>query len=189
MKKFSTHDLSWAHMSSNKHSCVPMSTQEHSWVWWQGAMSTHECWWALIALWWCHTHDCTCGPMSAHCSMAPSSWVFMAAHECSMVIRNTHGCSWLLMSAHECWWVLMRAHDCSWALMSSHEFSWTWRQGAMSTKGELKSCHEPTAMRPLALTSTNEPSWSHGPILMSTHECPWALMRTHRPKRGLMRAH
>ena len=147
MKQFSTHDLSWMLMSSRKHSCVLMSTLEHTWVWCHGAMSAHECWWALIAS-WRHAHDCSCALIIAHCSMVPSSWVLMAAHECSMVIRNTHGCSWLVLSMHEWYWVLMSAHDCSlaalmrsnklgsleqWALMRAQEQSWAWHHGAMGT--------------------------------------------------------
>ena len=146
MKQFSTHDLSWVLMSSHKHSCVLMSTNKHSWVWCYGAMNAHECWWALIAS-WRHAYDCSCALMSSHCSMVPSSWLFMVAHECSMVIRNTQSCSWLLMSAHEGLWGLISAHDCSlaalmrshelgtmeqWALMRAQEQTWAWCHEAMS---------------------------------------------------------
>ena len=147
MKQISAHDLLSALMSSHKRSCVIMSTQEHSWVWWYGAMTAHECWWGLRAS-WRHAHDCSRALTSGHCCMASNSWALMAAHESSMVIRNTHGCSWLLMSAQKCLWMLMSAHDCSlvalmrshelgameqWALMRAQEQSWAWRHEAMST--------------------------------------------------------
>ena len=102
----------WVLMRANGRSWLFISsTHEKPWAWHHGAMSTHECWWVLRASWH-HDHDC---------SMVSSSWLFMAAHECSMVIRDTYGCSWLLMSAYEVYWVLMSAHDCSLAaLMSAH---------------------------------------------------------------------
>ena len=146
MKQFHTYNLLWALISSRKHSCVLMSTQDHSWVRCHGAVSAHECWWAHIAT-WRHAHVCSCALIIANCSMVPSSWVLMDAHECSMVIRNTHGCSWLVLSVHEWYWVLMSVHDCSlaalmrshelgameqWALMRAQEQSWAWRHEALS---------------------------------------------------------
>ena len=68
--------LSWALMSSCKHSCVLMSTQEHSCVGCQGAMSAHECWWAIIA---------------------PCSWLLLCSHECSLVDSSK------LMASHVCY--------------------------------------------------------------------------------------
>ena len=159
MKQFSTHDLLWVLKSSNKRLCVLMSTQEHSREWLYGAMSTHECWWALIASWWCHAHDCTCAPMSAHCSMAPSSWV--------------HGCSWVLMGA--------RAHECSWLLISStHEKPWTWSHGAMSTHESKRAIMSKGLW---VLISTIAPySW----VLLGTHDHTWVLMGAHECSQQVM---
>ena len=107
---------------------------------------------------WHHAHDCFWALMSVYCSMAPSSWVFMDAHECSLAIRNTHGCSWLLICAHECQWVLMSAHDCSWkADRRSHEHSWTW------------------AMEQWALMRAQKQSWAWYHGAMGTHHYSWAL--------------
>ena len=175
MKEFSTHAISWALMSSHKHSCALMSSHKHSWVSCYGAMSARECWWVPMTSWH-HTHDYSWALMSAHYSIAPRLWVPIAAHVCSLVIRSTHGFSWLLMSAHECSWVLMIVHEHSWAAMNTPELgameqwaliriqeqSWAWDHGHSSA---LMSAHGTIAPY----------FW----VLLSAHECIWALMRAH----------
>ena len=158
-------------MNSQKCSCAPMSAQEHSWVWCYGTMSAHERSWVPIAS-WRHVQDYSLALMSAHCSMAPSSCVFMAAQECSLVIRGTHGCFCLLMSAHKCSWALMSAHDCSRALLSSHEHSWAWRHGAMSTHLSSRTF---MSMAPLG----HRRSWALMVPLYHTLEGIWELMSAH----------
>ena len=141
MKQFSTHDLLWALMSSRKRSCVLMSTQEHSWVWCHGAMSAHECWWALIAS-WRHAHDCSCALVIAHCSMVPSSWLLMAAL----------GCLWVYMGAHECSWLL---------IWSTHEKPWAWCYGTMSTH---ESSRAVMSMAPWSYEHSSALRSAHGTI-------------------------
>ena len=177
-------------MSSQKCSYVLMSAQEHSWVWCYGTMSAHERSWVPIAS-WRHVQDYSLALMSAHCSMAPSSCVFMAAQECSLVIRGTHGCFCLLMSAHKCSWALMSAHDCSRALLSSHEHSWAWHHGAMSTHLSSRTFMSMAPWghrRSWALISTHEHSWCHCTILLRAFESSWALMRAHERPWELMSA-
>ena len=159
-----------------------MCTHEHSLVRCYGTMSAHECWWAPAAS--CrYAPDCFWTLMSAYCSMAPSSWVFMDTHESSLAIRNTHGCSWLLISAHECQWVLMSTYDSSWkAVRRSHEHSWAWGHGAMSTHESSKTV---MSMVPwsnwhsLLLMSAYCAITPYLWVLISAHERTWVLLRVH----------
>ena len=61
-------------------------------------MSAHESWWAPMDP-WRHAEDCFWALMSAHCSMAPGSWVFMASHERTWVLMRAHEHSWEFMIA------------------------------------------------------------------------------------------
>ena len=158
MKQFSTNDLSWALLSSHKHSCVLRSTQKHSWVWCYGAMSAHEC--SLL-----------------HVTK------LMSAHGCSWVFNGNQEHSWLLLAAHECSKVLMDAHECSWLLISStHEKPWAWCYGTMSTH---ESSRAVMSMAPWgyehssALLSADGTLAPYSWVLLGTHEHTWALMGAH----------
>ena len=117
--------------------------------------------------------------LSAHYSLAPSSWEFMAAHECSWAIMSSHEYQSALMSTHKQPRAAMSAYDCSRALMTSHEHSWAWRHGAMGTHESLR-------------VDMSMASWDLGPSLAlllprhHTHESSWALISTHEPSWALM---
>ena len=159
-------------------------------------MSSHECSWALISMGpWLHLAFISASngqwphgsmlmttlklSLSAHCSLAPRSWEFMAAHECSWAIMSSHEHPSALMSTHKQPRAAMSAYDCSWALMTSHEHSSAWRHGAMGTHESLK---EVMSMA----------SWGLGPSLALllpkhyTHECSWSQMSTHEHSWALM---
>ena len=114
--------------------------QEHPWAWHFGAMAPL----AFISAsngQWPHGSMLMTTlklSLSAHCSLAPSSWEFMAAHECSWAIMSSHEHPSALMSTHKQPRAAMSAYDCSWALMTSHEHSSAWRHGAMGTQESLK---------------------------------------------------
>ena len=133
---------------------------------------------------WHHAHYCFWALMSAHCSMAPSSWVFMASPNCfSWAIMGTHEHPLALMGSNKQPRTTMSVPDCQWALMSVHEHSWAWGHGAISTHESSKAV---MSMAP----------WGHGRssalmrahcaiapylwVLMSAHVCTWVLMRAHK---------
>ena len=132
IKHVSTYGPSWALMSSHKCSFWLISTHEHSWVWCFGAISAHESWLMPMAP-WRHAHDCSLALMSAHWSVVPIFWVFMAAYECSWAIMSIYEPSVPQMHTHKQSREAMSANDCSWILMSSHEHSWAWHHEAMDT--------------------------------------------------------
>ena len=175
-------------MSSHEPSSGLMSSHECSWT----LMSTHK-YWAMAPRGfisaskgqWPHGSRLMTTlklSLSAHCSLAPSSWEFVAAHEWSWAIMSSHEHPSALMSFHKQPRAAMSVYDCSWALMPSHEHSSTWRHGAMGTHESLKEVMSMASwgLRPsLALLLpkyyTHECSWSQ----MSTHEHSWALMSPH----------
>ena len=95
-KHVSTYELSWALMSSHKHSFWLIRTHMHSWVWCYYAISSHECW---------------------SMPMAPCSWLLLSSHECALIhgayFLSVHGCSWMLMSNFEHSWapITTNAHS------------------------------------------------------------------------------
>ena len=135
----------------------------------------------------CYLHDCSWALMSVHCSIAPSSWVFMASHEwCSWAILSTHEHPLALMSTNKQPTEAMSIPDCQRALRRSHKHSW-----AMSNEHpwEHKSSHEYGAMRLWALISTLECSWHHSTILMSAPGYSWAHMSAYGSSWVLMTGH
>ena len=100
----------WQFMTNYKHLLALIGTQEHSRVWFHGAMTTLESSWALMALW----------PQDH-----AWPWALMRAHESSRVPMSTHFYSWMLMApwshAYECSWLIMSIHKHSWVFMSIHE--------------------------------------------------------------------
>ena len=140
---------------------------------------------------WRHAQDYSLALMSAHCSMAPSSCVFitllMSAH---WPIGNQEH-SWLLLPAYECSWVLMGPYECSWLLIGTLKQPWTLMCLVLWSNErslELKSIYEHSAMGPWGLISTHEHSWCHCTILMRAFESSWALMRGHERPWELMSA-
>ena len=77
--------------------------KENSWIWWYGALNTHECSCVLMS----HTPD--------------NSWALTRAHECfwryGIMGMSAQGSSWLLFAAHICSCVRMSRHDHPWALL------------------------------------------------------------------------
>ena len=111
------HKCLWWYMSTHEQPWT-----EHSWAWFHWGINTHESLRAVMSLapwghrhssalmsaygtisahefkWvpmapWPTAHDCSWALMRAPCSMAPSSWVFMAVHEYSWLLLSVHGCS------------------------------------------------------------------------------------------------
>ena len=165
-----------------------MCTHEHSQAFIRMVLWCHECWWASKVP-WLHAHDCSWALMSTHCSMAPSSGMFMAAQEWSWTIMSTHEHPFALMSTHKQPREAMSAPDYQWALMSSHEHSWAWRHGAMNTHESLKavmilalkdhghsmklmSAHGAIAPYLWVLMIAHERTW----VIMRAHECSWELI-------------
>ena len=112
LELLSSNEPSWALISTHKRSLAFVSIHEYGAMATSVLMSTNECPSPPA-------HDCSWALMSAPCSMAPSSWVFMAANEYSWLLMSVHGCSYL--GAYECTWVLTGAHECSWLYISSYE--------------------------------------------------------------------
>ena len=139
----------------------------------------------------CHAHDCSWALMSAHCSMAPSSGVFMAAEECSWAIISTHEHPLALMGTHKQQRAAMSAPDYQWALMSSHGHSWAWRHGARST---LESSRTVMSGGPwdhghlLFLMSTDDAIAPYSIMLTSANKCWCVLISTHKGSIELMSA-
>ena len=97
----------WWFMCSHVHSCALKSTYEYSAMVPWAPMSADECSRLMTALElsWVLIPNCV--------------WVFMAAPECSLAIKNNHGFCWLLISAHECSRLLMSTtHEKPWPLLS-----------------------------------------------------------------------
>ena len=100
----STHEHSWAPISTHKQPRAAMSvldshwtlisSHEHSWACCHGAMSTDQSTRAVMIMApWRYERS------SAHGSIAPYSWVLL----------GTHGQTWALMGAHECSWQVLSA--------------------------------------------------------------------------------
>ena len=141
---------------------------------------------------WHHAHDCFWALMSAHCSMAPSSWVFMASPNCfSWAIMGTHEHPLALMGTNKQPRATMSVPDCHWALMSVHEHSWALDHGALSTHEISKAV---ISMAPWGHGCSSALMSDHGAIalylwvLMSAHECTWVLMRAHQHSWEFMNA-
>ena len=130
------------------------STQQHSWVWWNGDMSSHKC---------SAHHDIML--MSAYeCSRCQGA-ILMSVHGYLGLLSSVNGYSWLFMRADKhSWlmygtnyqpWALMimvpLCHEHYWAALSIHEHSWAWHFGTLSA---------------------HKHSWA---LLM----VGWALLRTH----------
>ena len=144
-------------------------------------MSAHECWWAPLVL-WRHAHDCSWALISAHCSMAPCSGVFMAAQEYSWAIMSTLEHTLALMRTHKQAREVMRASEYQWALMSSHGHSLAWRHGAMSTH---ESSRVVMSMVPWGHWNSSALMSAYGTIAQYL----WVLVRAHEHRWVLMRAH
>ena len=139
-------------------------------------MSPHECWEAHMTPWH-HAHDCFWALMSAHCSMAPSSWVFMA---------SPNGFSWAIVGTHEHPLALTGTNKQPWVVLIANEHPWaamnTWHHGTMNTQESSKMV---IRMAP----------WDHGRSsrLMNTHGAivsySWVLVSTHESTCGLLKAH
>ena len=133
---------------------------------------------------WCHAHGCSWALMSAHCSMVPSSWVFMASPNCfSWAITGPYEHPLALMGTNKHPRATMSVPDCQWALMRVHEDSWVWGHGAISTHGSSKAVMSMAPWghgRSSALMSAHCAIAPYLWVLMSALECLWELMGTHK---------
>ena len=158
-----------------------MCTHEHSQAFIRMVLWYHECWWASKVP-WLHATDCSWALMSTHCSMAPSSGVFMAAQEWSWTIMSTHEHPFALMSTHKQPRESMRAPDYQWALMSCHGHSWAWRHGAMNTHQSSRVVIRMAAWghwNSSALMSDHGAISQYLLVLVRAHEHGWVLMRAY----------
>ena len=153
-------------------------------------MSALECWWAPMVPRH-HAHNCSWALMSAHCSMAPSSGVFMAAQESLWASISTHEHQLALISTHRQQRETMSTPDYQWTHLSSHWHSWAWHHGAMSTN---ESTREVMSMAPWSHGSLSALKSTHGAIarylcvLVRAHVCTWVLMKAHEHSWDLMSA-
>ena len=129
--------------------------------------------------------------MSAYGPMAPSSWVFMAAHECSCTIMSILEHQLALICTHRKLRAALNTHEQPWVLMSSHEHSWAWRHGARST---LESSRTVMSGGPwdhghlLFLMSTDDAIAPYSIMLTSANKCWCVLISTHKGSIELMSA-
>ena len=141
---------------------------------------------------WHHAHDCFWALMSAHRSMSPISWVFMASPNCfSWGITGPHENPLALMGTDKHPKATMSVPDCQWALMSVHEHSWAWGHGAISTHESSKAVMSMAPWghgRSSALMSTHCAIAPYLWVLMSAHERTWVLMRAHEHSWEFMNA-
>ena len=94
----SNHEHSWAPNTTHEHSKPAKSSHEQSWAWYHGAMSNNESTGAVMSMapW---GYECSSALMSAHCTMAPYSWVLLGTHEHKWALMGAKERSQQVMSA------------------------------------------------------------------------------------------
>ena len=106
----------WQFMTNYEHLLALIGTQEHSRVWFHGAMTTLESSWALMAL-WPQDHVWHWALMRAQ----KCPWALIFIHECSChhgaMHVSVHGWTWAFISIHEYSWAFMSTYKRPWALI------------------------------------------------------------------------